>query len=181
MAAITIIDERVAQEEILRHRASHDPLTGLLTREEADRRLSMILNHDGESSHKAFIAFIDMDNLKHVNDTLGHGAGDELLRVVASRIRAMLRDTDIVARLGGDELLVVMPGMQAAETAMVLMHQMVQVATAPHPYAEHTLTPRMSVGLAPVLRGDQVEDAVRRADAAMYRAKAAGGNCVVQA
>lgn len=181
MAAITIIDERVAQEELLRHRASHDPLTGLLTRDAAQQRLAAMLGCEVPAGRKAFLAFIDMDNMKEVNDTLGHGAGDELLRTVASRIRALLRDTDIVARFGGDELLLVMPGMEHDGAALALMRRLLEVASASHPYGEHSLHPRMSIGLSALHAGDEIDAAVHRADAAMYRAKAQGGNCVVLA
>lgn len=181
MAAMTTIDERVAQEALLRHQASHDHLTGLLTRDAAYRRVVETPQPDLGCENRAFLAFIDMDNLKQVNDTLGHGAGDEMLRIVARRICAVLPDSALVARVGGDEVLVVMPGIEDRQKVLSQIRRLMEVVVAPHPYGEHTLYPRMSVGLAALGADEDLESAVGRADAAMYRAKAAGGNTVVWA
>ncbi len=176
LCAMTIIDERVAWEESLRHRASHDPLTGLITREEAYRRLTFMLQRTGT---KTFLAFLDMDNLKEVNDTLGHPAGDELLRIVAKRTRNLLRDADQVARVGGDEMLLILPGVQDTEAALNLMARLLAAVSEVHPLPDgHTLRPRMSIGLTEIRRGEDIEDAVHRADSAMYTAKAKGGDRV---
>ncbi len=175
LCAMTIIDERVAWEDTLRHQASHDPLTGLLTREEAYRRLAFMLQRTGT---KTFVAFVDMDNLKEVNDTMGHPAGDELLRVVAQRTRELLRDADQVARVGGDEMLLILPGIQDTQAAVELMRRLLGKVTEPHIFAGGTLNPHMSIGLTQIERPEDIEHAVHRADAAMYRAKSAGGDRV---
>ena len=176
LCAMTIIDERVAWEESLRHRASHDPLTGLITREEAYRRLTFMLQRTGT---KTFLAFLDMDNLKEVNDTLGHPAGDELLRIVAKRTRNLLRDADQVARVGGDEMLLILPGVQDTEAAVNLMHRLLAAVSEAHPLPDgHTLRPHMSIGLTEIRRGEDIEHAVHRADSAMYTAKGKGGDRV---
>ena len=156
--------------------ASHDPLTGLITREEAYRRLTFMLQRTGT---KTFLAFLDMDNLKELNDTLGHPAGDELLRIVAKRTRNLLRDADQVARVGGDEMLLILPGVQDTEAALNLMARLLAAVSEVHPLPDgHTLRPRMSIGLTEIRRGEDIEDAVHRADTAMYIAKAKGGDRV---
>lgn len=176
-AAITIIDDRVAWEETLKHRASHDPLTGLLTRDEAYRRLGAMLSHSPRTGTKTYLAFIDLDDLKTVNDTLGHLAGDELLRITAQRIRTLLRDGDHVARIGGDEMLLILTGVQNTDSAVSLMTRLLATVNAPHEFrAGKTLTPRMSIGLTEIIPNDDIDDAVQRGDQAMYQAKAAGGN-----
>lgn len=175
-ATIAIIDERVAWEAALEHQANHDRLTGLLTREEAYRRLTDMLSHAPRTGIRTFLAFTDLDNMKSVNDELGHAAGDELLRIVAHRIRTLLRDGDPIARLGGDEMMLILPGVQDESAAVSLANRLLEVVGEPHTFGEHTLHPRMSIGLVEVHPGDDVEEAVRRADRAMYEAKAAGGN-----
>jgi diguanylate cyclase (GGDEF)-like protein len=177
-AAVSIIDDRVEWEEALRHQASHDPLTGLLTREEVFKRLAGMLSHAPRTGIRTFLVFTDLDNLKATNDEFGHAAGDELLRTVAQRVRSMLRSGDQIARIGGDELLVILPGVQDDATALHLAHRLLAGVSAPHTFGEHILRPRMSIGLAEVRAGDDVEAAVHKADQAMYEAKAAGGNQV---
>jgi diguanylate cyclase (GGDEF)-like protein/PAS domain S-box-containing protein len=177
-AAVSVIDDRVAWEEALRHQASHDPLTGLLTREEVYKRLASMLSHAPRTGIRTFLVFTDLDNLKATNDEFGHAAGDELLRTVAQRIRSMLRSGDQIARIGGDELLVILPGVQNDATALHLAHRLLAAVSAPHSFGGNILRPRMSIGLAEVRAGDDVEAAVHKADQAMYEAKAAGGNQV---
>lgn len=177
-AAITIIGDRVAWEESLRHQASHEPLTGLLTREEAYRRLAAMLRHEPRIGVRTFLAFLDLDNMKSVNDTLGHTVGDELVRVTAQRIQTLLRDGDQIARVGGDEMLIILSGIQDTEAALTLMNRLLETIGAPHTFEGHTLNPRMSVGITEVTAGDDIEEAVHRADTAMYRARAAGGSRV---
>ena len=177
MAIMTIIDDRVAWEETLQHRASHDPLTGLLTREEGYRRLATMLGHEPRTGVRTFLAFVDMDDMKAVNDTLGHAAGDELLRVTAQRIRKLLRDGDHVARIGGDEMLLILTGIQHTEAAVTLMTKLLKAVNAPvHYHAGDTLHPRLSIGLTEITPDDDIEESVHRGDQAMYQAKAAGGN-----
>lgn len=179
IAVLTIIDDQVAHEEALAHQATHDQLTGLLNRKEVYRRLTALLSHDARRGSRTFVAFIDLDNLKAVNDLLGHAAGDELLRVVARRIGERLRDEDLVARVGGDELLVVLPGIVDEHAAVSLMQELLARVGEPHTGDDgHLLQPRMSIGLTEVRAHEGVETAVHRADTAMYAAKNAGGNRV---
>lgn len=112
------------------------------------------------------------------NDELGHAAGDELIRLVARRTQQVLRDGDHIARVGGDELLVILPGVQDSDAALTLAHRLLKAVSEPHPFEDQILRPRMSIGLAEVHPGDDIESAVNKADTAMYRAKAAGGHQV---
>jgi diguanylate cyclase (GGDEF)-like protein/PAS domain S-box-containing protein len=178
-ATMTLIDDRVAYEEALRHQASHDPLTGLLTREEVYKRLTRILSHDPRTGSRTFLAFIDLDNLKAINDEFGHAAGDDVLRLVAERTKSALRDDDLIARIGGDEFLLILPGMQDTDAAVKLGDRLLETVAQPPTFLEGLrVQPRMSIGLTEVLPGEDTEAVVRRADAAMYAAKAAGGHCL---
>lgn len=178
-AGITIIDDRVAWEDMLEHRANHDPLTGLLTRDEAYRRLTTLLRQHPRAGMRTFLAFIDVDDLKTVNDTLGHNAGDELIRITAHRIRTLLRDGDHVARIGGDEMLLILTGIHSTEAAVALMSRLLETVHAPHALGDGIpIHPRMSIGLTEITPGDDIDDAIQRGDQAMYQAKSAGGHQV---
>ena len=178
MASFRIIDDQIRVERLLQFQVRHDQLTGLLNRDEIMRRLIATLNHEERQGRRTYLAFIDLDNLKSVNDDYGHAAGDELLRVVAARIQHALRDGDMTARVGGDELLIVLQGVRGPDDAVAVMGAVLEKAAGDHVFRDVVLRPRMSVGLTEVTRGEDVEEAVTRADDAMYRAKTAGGNRV---
>lgn len=110
VARLRDITEEVHERQDLQQRATRDPLTGLMTRDEGYRRLAAALEHLPRRGGEGILAFIDVDDLKEVNDEFGHGAGDELLRVVARRIRGSVREDDVVARVGGDEIIVILNG-----------------------------------------------------------------------
>lgn len=179
LATVTLIDKQVAWENELRQAATHDPLTGLLTRSEAYRQLAVLRHQEGPADGATFLAFIDVDNLKPVNDRLGHVAGDELLQVVARRIRESLREGDQAARVGGDEFLLMLPGIRETDAAVALVQRLLDAINRPHQSTEGlTLHPSMSIGLARIKPGEDMEEAMRRSDAAMYQAKLNGGNQV---
>ena len=179
LATVTLIDKQVAWENELRQAATHDPLTGLLTRSEAYRHLAVLRHQEGPTDGATFLAFIDVDNLKPVNDRLGHVAGDEPLQVVARRIRESLREGDQAARVGGDEFLLMLPGIRETDAAVGLMQRLLDAINRPHRSTEGlTLHPSMSIGLARIKPGEDMEEAMRRSDAAMYQAKLNGGNRV---
>ena len=179
LATVTLIDKQVAWENELRQAATHDPLTGLLTRSEAYRQLAVLRHQEGPADGATFLAFIDVDNLKPVNDRLGHVAGDEPLQVVARRIRESLREGDQAARVGGDEFLLMLPGIRETDAAVGLMQRLLDAINRPHRSTEGlTLHPSMSIGLARIKPGEDMEEAMRRSDAAMYQAKLNGGNRV---
>ncbi|MEI6621988.1 MAG: PAS domain S-box protein [Actinomycetes bacterium] len=176
IASFRLIDDQIKAEQLLEFSARHDRLTGLLNREEIYRRLEAMQAHEARSGSRIFIAFADVDNLKASNDTYGHQVGDEVLRVVGERMMQCLREGDLVARIGGDELLLVLNGVGTVDDAVRVMNGVLDAVNRDHTFGEITLRPRMSIGLTDILPGQDVESAVRRADRAMYRGKAAGGN-----
>ncbi len=174
------VSGRRTLEDQLRHQAFHDPLTGLSNRALfADRVEHALHRVRREDSPTPAVAFIDLDDFKLVNDTLGHGAGDQLLRAVADRLRGCLRSGDTPARLGGDEFAILLE--DAPDTAAVLevADRVLDALHAPITIDGHQVYARASIGVA--LRHDgstSPDELLRRADLAMYTAKANGKGCV---
>ena len=156
------------------HQARHDPLTGLANRALFLERAAVRLSQSGA---EASLVFLDLDGLKNVNDTLGHPAGDTLLVEVARRLGASIRSCDLVARLGGDEFVVLIeeagePG-EAGRVSDRILDELRITLDSDGP----DLRVSASIGVALGSAGESVEELVRRADVAMYRAKARGGDC----
>ncbi|MEQ1874658.1 MAG: EAL domain-containing protein [Ilumatobacteraceae bacterium] len=163
--------------DLLRHQALHDPLTGLPNRSLILDRLDHLLVRAVRNGGSAVVLFIDLDEFKVVNDTLGHEQGDELLRVVGIRLRSALRDADTVGRLGGDEFIALLDtseisGAQPtliAERILDVMRQPFELTTQ----SEMPVRITASVGVA-ISDGRTGRDLIRNADFALYQAKAAG-------
>jgi diguanylate cyclase (GGDEF)-like protein len=158
-----------SQEERLRHQATHDALTHLANRTLFGERLEGELQQDAAPA----VLLIDLDDFKTVNDTLGHAVGDELLQVVADRLRACVRPGDMVARLGGDEFAILLAGVDhgaAEEVARRIMARLEQPAQV----GSHHLPVGASVGVAMAATGDDAGSLLRNADIAMYSAKRGG-------
>ncbi|MBL3609241.1 EAL domain-containing protein [Rhodovulum sulfidophilum] len=173
------ITERVSHEANIRHLARHDPLTGLPNRrafsEEIDRAIA-----EAGAECPAAVLFVDLDRFKNVNDTLGHGIGDALLRQVAARLSWAVRDADTVARFGGDEFAVIQRGCVQPEGARGLGERIIALLFSPFEIEGNSLRIGGSVGVALAPGdGDCVADVLRNADLALYAAKAAGrGQCL---
>jgi diguanylate cyclase (GGDEF)-like protein/PAS domain S-box-containing protein len=175
------ITQRKADEDKIRHLAFYDPLTGLPNRRLLLDRLHQVLLAGQRRQREGALIFIDLDNFKTLNDTLGHISGDQLLQRVGERLAACVRETDTVARLGGDEFVVMVAdlgaaGAGAAAQAEKIATQLHDSLTQPYDLSgfDYHCTPSMGVALF-----DGVSDALellRRADLAMYQAKAAGRN-----
>lgn len=150
-----------------------DPLTGLRNRRYVRRHLEGLLR-GGEAS----VLMVDLDRFKPINDSHGHNVGDAALREVANRLRASLRASDVVARWGGEEFLVVLAGAPAEYTALVADRLREAVGGQPLRIGSLELRATCSVGGAVAPAGSTPETVVGAADAALYRAKAAGRNCV---
>jgi predicted signal transduction protein with EAL and GGDEF domain len=177
--------ERIRAQEQIAHQATHDILTGLANRLLFLDRLELALARARRHGSVAALLFLDLDRFKDINDTLGHGAGDELLRSVADRLQGALRATDSVARFGGEEFtlarfggdeFVVLCEELASENAAVRVAERVQESLRV-PFllegAEHVIT--ASIGIVIATGADQnAEDLLRDADIAMYRAKERG-------
>jgi len=176
-----ISQQRLAEEQI-RRLAFYDHLTGLPNRRLLMDRLVRTMSNAARLGQHGALMFLDLDNFKQLNDTLGHGMGDQLLSQVATRLQSCMRDVDSVARLGGDEFVMLLDGLStdAAEagTQVELVARKV-LSTLGQPYVLgeqlHTSTP--SIGIVLFKHGgDKVDDLLRMADVAMYQAKAAGRN-----
>ncbi len=157
--------ERARAEAL--HRATHDPLTGLANRALFNERLE-------RSPVPLALLALDLDHFKSVNDTLGHEAGDDLLKQVAGRLTAIVGDTGLVARLGGDEFMVLVPRADPARPAG-LASRIVASISEPFTLGSETATIGVSVGIATALT-DERADLVSRADFALYDAKESGRN-----
>jgi diguanylate cyclase (GGDEF)-like protein/PAS domain S-box-containing protein len=156
--------------------ALHDPLTGLANRTLLDDRLRTALARAGRHGSLTGVLFLDLDGFKAINDSYGHRVGDEILTVVARRLRSVLRPADVVARLGGDEFVAVCEELADLQEAHAIASRVEVAIAAPIETSSGPLTVYASVGLA-LAEGSQESDAddlIRRADEAMYRAKQAG-------
>jgi diguanylate cyclase (GGDEF)-like protein/PAS domain S-box-containing protein len=179
-AMVEDIDERKRLEADLLHRTTHDALTRLPNREHFYARLREARVEARSLGLGLGVVFIDMDNFKEINDSLGHDAGDDLLRAVAGRLRAGVRPSDVVARYGGDEFLVLVDAVADARDVAQLAWRLANALRAPFELGGTTATVSASFGVAYSNDPDEPEeDLVRKADAAMYGAKRPGSNRVV--
>ncbi|MEX2246861.1 MAG: EAL domain-containing protein [Dehalococcoidia bacterium] len=164
--------ERVLKEQ-LRHQAFHDPLTGLANRARFVDRFEHALARAVRLGKHAAILFMDIDDFKSVNDTVGHRAGDRLLVDVAGRLNAQLRGGDTAARLGGDEFAVLLEDADEAE-AVAVASRIIEGLRSPMILDGREVFVRLSMGIALGADVGQADELVRRADVAMYAAKAMG-------
>ncbi|MDB5535602.1 MAG: hypothetical protein JWP26_3076 [Devosia sp.] len=160
------------------HRSLHDPLTGLGNRALFRDRLHQAVSAMQRGEPQLALLALDLDRFKQVNDTLGHEAGDELLRQVAGRIASMLRPTDTLVRLGGDEFAIIQTGISTHADAADLAQRVIAALQAPFHLSGTSAQIGVSIGIvtAPDLAQTEAELAAR-ADDALYRAKANGRNC----
>jgi diguanylate cyclase (GGDEF)-like protein/PAS domain S-box-containing protein len=170
--------ERAAREEEAVHRALHDPLTGLPNRDLFADRLALTLARARRGGPLPAVLIADLDQFKLVNDSLGHHAGDELLRAVAPRFAAAVRETDTVARFGGDEFVVLSDGVGSEQQALALAQRLASVLDDPIEVAGGPVFVSASFGVAAAVATSDAAGLLRDADAALYRAKARGrGRC----
>ncbi len=168
-----------ALNEQLDHAAHHDSLTGLPNRTVLMDRLNIELARAQRSGTQVAVMFVDLDDFKRVNDTLGHAAGDELLREVAERIRSALRPTDTVARVGGDEFVVLLPEVGSVHHAARVARRLQDALVLPVSVCGLGVTVSCSVGISLSTQDDTVvDDLLRHADLAMYEIKKEGKNAV---
>jgi diguanylate cyclase (GGDEF)-like protein/PAS domain S-box-containing protein len=172
LGVVRDLTARKHAEARIQYLAHHDMLTGLPNRAYLTERLATILALARRHGTLVAIMFIDLDNFKTVNDTLGHHVGDLLLRQVASRIKDVLREADMVSRLGGDEFLVILSDFAAPEDAAKVAEKLLQVISAPVDLDGRQIGTNASIGISVFPRdGDNADDLIRHADAAMYSAK----------
>ncbi len=178
VANIRNITERKEFEALLAHRALHDPLTGLANRQLILDRGDQMLIRARRSCEPVAAFFVDLDNFKDANDSLGHEAGDRVLQAVAGRLLGLLRASDTVGRLGGDEFVVLAEGLSLAAGAELVAERIHRVLEAPflvEGFEEIPISITASIGIA---TGDRssARELLRDADIALYRSKAAGRN-----
>ena len=174
MAHLVRIVQAQAEGE---QRADHDELTGLLTRAAFHDRLTLALAHAEQSGSAVAVMFMDLDRFKKVNDTLGHAVGNQLLQLVARRLRRAVRDSDSVARNGGDEFTVLLPALDDPEDAKLVAGKILKAFVEPFSIGKKRLFITPSIGIAVAPRdGADPATLLKNADAAMYRAKEAGRN-----
>lgn len=171
------ITETKRQEERIVHQAFHDTLTGLPNRRLAHDRIEVSIAHVKRGGTKLAVLFLDLDNFKNVNDTLGHEWGDKLLLQVANRLVAMVREEDTVARLGGDEFLILVAAIASEEMVIELVKRLLRSFAAPFNVDGNDLFVTASIGVAFFPNdGDNPGILTKHADIAMYQAKARGKN-----
>ncbi|HRL76800.1 MAG TPA: diguanylate cyclase [Candidatus Accumulibacter phosphatis] len=173
------ISERKATEERVQHLAHHDQLTDLPNRALLSDRLAQALAQVRRDRATLALMFLDLDQFKPVNDTLGHDIGDLLLKEVALRLKSCVpRETDTVARLGGDEFVILLAQIERAMDAVLVAGKVLAALSRPFVIGPHTLDISVSIGIAVYPQhGEDVGQLLKSADTAMYYAKKAGRNC----
>ncbi len=176
LAGIAI--ERRQSEERIQFMAHHDALTGLPNRALFDERVATALEQARVTGQWVALAFLDLDNFKLINDTLGHHAGDELLRVVAGRMLACVRKSDMIVRVGGDEFIILLNSLPPENSVMLSRLEAIRAAIgAPVVLAGRSLQVSCSMGVVCYPEhGDSATELLANADSAMYRAKEVGRN-----
>ncbi|MEP6733332.1 MAG: EAL domain-containing protein [bacterium] len=170
---LALKDENRALEAKLMHQAFHDSLTGLANRALFRDRVAHAIARAARGEQVA-ILLLDLDDFKSVNDSLGHIEGDRLLEVVAERLLKATRGCDTVARVGGDEFAVLLAGLQHHSEAMIVVNRIVESMRTPVPLRGREVFVRVSMGVAYARVEDTVNELIRNADVAMYRAKGEG-------
>ena len=171
------ISSRMQAEERLMYLATHDGLTNLPNRVVLTDRLEGALSRARRSRHGAAVMFLDLDRFKDVNDSLGHRVGDQLLKELARRLRATLRQTDLIARISGDEFVMVLEDLPDDEAPERVASKVLEEARRPFNVDGHEVHVSASLGVALFPGdGDDADTLIRNADAAMYSAKELGRN-----
>lgn len=166
--------EHKAMEDHLRQQALHDVLTGLANRTLLRDRIQQAFRRRDRRDERLAVLFIDLDDFKRVNDTMGHDAGDRLLVEVAARLRECIRPSDTAARLGGDEFGVLLEDLHDPSDAARVAERILEVLQPPFVLAKTEVTVSASIGVVATPKGQSADEAMRNADLAMYAAKQEG-------
>ena len=170
-------EARVAHAQQVEYLAYHDALTGLPNRSLFSKLLGKTITEAHRYGRRAAVAFLDLDRFKQINDTLGHEAGDQLLREVANRLRGCIRASDTVARLGGDEFVVLLAEVADEQDAMLVAQKILAATAKPFTLLGQEFRVTASVGISTYPRDGLDEETLKKsADIAMYHAKAEGKN-----
>ncbi|HEY9443518.1 MAG TPA: EAL domain-containing protein [Gemmatimonadales bacterium] len=168
------VSERKRLEEQLTHQAFHDPLTGLANRALFRDRVSHALALAQRQGHPITVLFLDLDDFKRVNDSLGHAEGDRLLIAAAERFQSCARAADTVSRLGGDEFAILIEHVAGSDGRPELLQRLEEAMTYPFALSGNQVQVSASIGVATASPGDTADDLLRNADVAMYAAKRRG-------
>ena len=176
--SVADITERRALEDRLKHQAFHDPLTHLANRVLVRYRLEHALQKRAQHTDSVAVIFIDLDNFKYINDSLGHSAGDELLVALAGRLRASLRAGDTPARFGGDEFVILLEDVDTPRYAISVAERVLEAMREPFLIDGREVFTTPSIGIAFSGEGrSHADELLRHADSAMYEAKRRGKAC----
>jgi diguanylate cyclase (GGDEF)-like protein len=176
IASLREAEQRSRFERELEHQANFDALTGLANRFTLEARLTQSVADAKRHGNKLALMSIDLDRFKLVNDTLGHGVGDQLLTEVARLLSAAVRESDTVARLGGDEFVVLLKDIEAMADAATVAGKLIAALNTPICIDGHEIRPSASIGISLFPDdGEDVSTLMRNADTAMHHAKALGG------
>jgi len=177
VALLSDVSDIKEAEQKVRFMATHDPLTNLPNRFLLNDRLRMAIGHADRSRHRLAVMLMDVDNFKTINDTLGHGAGDEVLRSFSGRVSLCLRANDTLSRMGGDEFVAVLGEIKAKEDAGVVAARILQALEKPFPVEGRDVAVTSSIGISICPDdSDNLDALLRNADNAMYATKKAGRN-----
>jgi len=171
------VTERKALESELAHQAFHDSLTGLPNRALFADRVTHSLERVSRGNRSVAVLFVDVDDFKTVNDSLGHATGDELLVAVAGRLRGCMRAADTAARLGGDEFGLLLEDVPGVDKAVELAERVLEALSRPLVLGRTEILVRASIGIVIGRAGQTGGELLRNADVAMYKGKRQGGNC----
>ena len=171
-ALVSVNNELTEEKEKIKHLAYHDYLTGLPNRMQFRDRLTVAITQARANNEMLAVIFLDLDRFKEINDTLGHNAGDEVLKVIAGRLRGSLRQSDVVARLGGDEFILLMPGIQCKKSVDLVIEKIISAIEQPLIVQEQEFVVSASVGVAifPDM-AMEIDDLLEAADKNMYAVK----------
>lgn len=184
MRVQNMLEVRLLHEEarnyskMLESLALNDPLTGLANRRLLADRMAMSLVHARRNNSAMAVVYLDLDGFKEINDTLGHGAGDDLLKMVAGRLVAAVREEDTVARIGGDEFIIAIWHVSDSDYAAKVASRAIKAVSQPYEIGGNTIhiTTSAGVSIYPV-HGEDADMLLKNADQALYEAKAAGKCC----
>ena len=175
--AVRYAIERKRSEERLTYLAQYDHLTGLVNRTLFRDRLIHAMARSTRMQQPIGLMLLDLDRFKAVNDTFGHDMGDELLKVVSERLKTCVREVDTVARMGGDEFTIILEGASSEQNILVVAKRITESIAAPFDLKGHHISIGISIGITIYPHDDHpVDELLKHADTAMYRAKQEGGS-----
>ncbi len=175
VAVFSNVEQLLKRERILEHMANHDGLTGLPNRLLLADRMELALATAERQGERLAVCFVDLDGFKPINDAFGHATGDQVLKIVAERLKALLRGSDTVARMGGDEFVILVGGLKQAGDCQAFLERLQQTIDSPIPVANGIVRVSASIGVSVFPHdGSDADELLKHADEAMYLAKRAG-------